>query len=169
MFRDSQGWDWGKVLRGADVEIRYDAPVENGRADQLWVHWRKHKADQMGIGSVAAHSRVPGEVLCPVTVMEEFLKPLPERQKGEAEADLPLMRWKDGTPVSSARPARAALPSFVRIWKNFLRGPLVALARAAVTAGSQRSSSCCARVPDWRLPLGWTMSVGVSARAVLCP
>ena len=49
------------------------------KADQVWLHWRRSKADQLGRGQASAFARVPGSPRCVVNAIEEIHRRFPER------------------------------------------------------------------------------------------
>ena len=86
-------------MRGLDVRLRCEGKLAqaSGIPDRLDVQFRKTKADQAAFGCVRTHYRVsegPMEQLCVVRAVQRLRDLFPERW--EAEAPLPLCRWKNG-------------------------------------------------------------------------
>ena len=64
LFRDGLGWDEEKVLRGKDAEVRPGRNSAGVEEMQLWVNQPGAKSDQLGRGTIMAHSAVPGNPMC---------------------------------------------------------------------------------------------------------
>ena len=89
-------------MRGVDIEFKKDNEVVSWNAlhvaDELVIHIKVSKTDQLGFGTTRNHF-VTGEELCPVIAMKEYYEALPGR-KSEAERQLPLGRLSDGSVVT---------------------------------------------------------------------
>eukprot|EP00971_Amphidinium_carterae_P133330 2640837-Amphidinium_carterae.1 len=95
----SNGWDYDKVLTGADV-----APRAAGQetyyfkdADEVMLWFKASKADQVKFGCARNHYRT-GRVVCAVQALSELQAHWPQRFRGSEQTE-PLFKWSDGSPL----------------------------------------------------------------------
>ena len=104
LFRDSEGWDLTKVLRGVDLEfrakgVRQPVPLRDPAAiDEVVLYQRAAKGDQFNQGTVRNHFRShDGDVLCVVQALVSLATLAPDRWL--AGANCPLLVRSNGLPV----------------------------------------------------------------------
>ena len=96
----SNGWDYDKVLTGADVQARVNGCLTANmrEADEMVVWFKASKVDQLKTGAARNHYRTgDADDLCPVRALEMLQQHFPERFT--VERHLPLCRRADGSPL----------------------------------------------------------------------
>ena len=96
----SNGWDYDKVLTGADVQARVNGCVTANmrEADEMVIWFKASKVDQLKAGEARNHYRTgDASDLCPVRALEMLQHHFPERFT--VERHLPLCRRADGSPL----------------------------------------------------------------------
>ena len=102
--RGGAGWDFGKVLRPCDIELREEGrklgPGEWHRATEVSIYLRSSKSDQYNEGCLLTHHLASEQDmdLCVVRAVRDLAMSYPSLW--EEEAHLPLSRWENGKPVT---------------------------------------------------------------------
>lgn len=91
-------WPTRRVLKACEIEGRTRAcRIQN--AQEVVIYLTGSKTDQYNQGTIRNHYRSGDTCLCPVIGLDEMERGYPERFRG-AEAEEPLFRFEDGTPVT---------------------------------------------------------------------
>ena len=104
LSRGGAGWDWAKVLRPQDVELRCDGRrleiQEFALANEMSIFLRSSKTDQFNEGTVLTHHLAGSDNLdlCVVRAFRDLGMQYPEVFRDEAS--MPLSRWESGAPVT---------------------------------------------------------------------
>ena len=100
LVQANRTWSTRRVLKGCEVEGRVDnqtCRIQN--AQEVVIYLSGSKTDQYNQGTIRNHYRSGDPYLCPVRALGEMERHYPERFRG-AEAEEPLFRFEDGTPIT---------------------------------------------------------------------
>ena len=100
LVQANRSWSTRRVLKGCEVEGRTNnqtCRIQN--AQEVVIYLTGSKTDQYNQGTIRNHYRSGDLCLCPVRALGEMERYYPERFRG-AEAEEPLFRFEDGTPIT---------------------------------------------------------------------
>ena len=100
LVQANRSWSTRRVLKGCEVEGRTNnqtCRIQN--AQEVVIYLTGSKTDQYNQGTIRNHYRSGDLCLCPVRAFGEMERHYPERFRG-AEAEEPLFRFEDGTPIT---------------------------------------------------------------------
>ena len=100
LIQANRSWSTRRVLKGCEVEGRTNnqtCRIQN--AQEVVIYLAGSKTDQYNQGTIRNHFRSGDFCLCPVRALGEMERYYPERFRG-AEAEEPLFRFEDGTPIT---------------------------------------------------------------------
>ena len=100
LVQANRTWSTRRVLKGCEVEGRTNNETcRNQNAQEVVIYLTGSKTDQYNQGTIRNHYRSGDSCLCPVQALGEMERHYPERFRG-AEAEEPLFRFEDGTPIA---------------------------------------------------------------------
>ena len=94
-YSDSNGTDFGMVLRGVDVRFIKEGD-QGGTVVGVTIQFRKTKTDQDAFGTCKTMYLSQVQGLCVVTALCEYKAVAPQRFGSGSEALKPLFRWANG-------------------------------------------------------------------------
>jgi hypothetical protein len=98
---NGRSWDYGKVLTGADIELRKGGNhLSAGEVpDEVVIRIRGSKTDQYNVGQVRNHFLSGHTYLCVVKALARVKGLFPLRFGKSEEGLLPMFRWDSGDPI----------------------------------------------------------------------